>query len=188
MCHTRNHTRRLPVEAAMAETQDTQAALRALRIRIEELEQRRHPVDELRFAILGTALAVALVVLTATTWMVVEDDRYDDHVREAWTLWGLVSTGWQALVMFGLVVGVALATLVLSFVNPPARAGHLVMVWVSLLTSVWVIVVNAVVPDDADTAPGRWLTLLTALAISAAHGFRAEQLNGRQPALRNLGT
>jgi hypothetical protein len=168
----------------MADTQDTQAALRALRTRVEELEQRRRgSVDELRFAIVGTALAVAMVVLTATTWVVADDDGAD----EAWTLWGLVPTGWQALVMFGLVIGVSFATPALFLTNHPSRAGHLVMVWVSLLTAVWVIVVNAVVPDDADTAPGRWLTLLAALAMAAAHGFRAEELNNRQPALRRLG-
>lgn len=173
----------------MADPQDTQAALRALRTRIDELEQRRRrSVDELRFAILGTALAVALVALTATTWVVDSDDYGDDGAYEAWTLWGLVPTGWQALVMFGLVVGVALATPALFLTNHPSRAGHLVLVWVSLLTAIWVIVVNAVVPEDTDTAPGRWLTLLTALAIAAAHGFRAEELGGRQPALRRLGT
>ena len=164
----------------MADTQDTQAALRALRTRIDELERRRRrSVDELRFAILGTALSAALAVLTATTWMVDESD-------EAWTLWGLIPEGWQALVMFALVAGLALATPALFLTDHPSRVGHLVMVWVSLLTAVWVIVVNAVVPDDADTAPGRWLTLLTALAIAAAHGFRAEELNDRRPALRRL--
>lgn len=168
----------------MADTQDTQAALRALRTRIEELEQRRRrSVDELRFAILGTALAVAMVVLTTTTWVV--DTDGDD---EPYTLWGLVPEGWQALLMLGLVVAVAFTTPALFLADHPSRAGHLVLVWVSLLTAVWVLVVNTVVPEDADTAPGRWLTLLAALAVAAAHGFRAEELNGRQPALRRLDT
>jgi hypothetical protein len=160
----------------MADTQDTQAALRALRNRVEELERwRRHSVDELRFAILGTALSVALAVLTATTWVVADDDGAD----EAWTLWGLVPEGWQALAMLGLVAVLMLATPALFLTGNPSRAGHLVLVWVSLLTAVWVIVLNAVVPDDADTAPGRWLTLLAALAIASAHGFRAEELGRR---------
>jgi hypothetical protein len=159
----------------MAEPQDTQAALRSLRTRIEELERRRREtVDGLRFAVLGSALAAGLVALTATTWVVDEDGD------EPYTLWGLVPTGWQALVMLGLVAAVALTTPALLLTAHPSRAGHLALVWVCLLTAVWVIVLNAVVPDDADTAPGRWLTLLTALAVAAVHGFRAEELSGRR--------
>jgi hypothetical protein len=157
----------------MTDTQDVQATLRSLRVRIEELEQRRRrSVAELRFGILGTTFATAMLVLTATTWLVDGDEPY--------TLWGLVPAGWQALVMLALVVGAALVTPALFFTDHPARAGHLVMVWVSLLTAVWVIVLNAVVPADSATAPGRWLTLLAALALAAAHGFRAEELSGRR--------
>jgi hypothetical protein len=167
----------------MADTQDTQAALRALHARVDELEQRRRrSVGELRFAILGTALTAALVVLTATTWVAGQDGA------EPYTLWGLAQEGWQGFVMLTLVAGVALTTPALFLTDHPSRAGHLVMVWVTLLTAFWVIVVNTVVPDGADEAPGRWVTLLTALAIAAAHGFRAEELNDRQPALRRLGT
>lgn len=167
----------------MADTQDLQATLRALRTRIDELERRRRrSVDELRFAILGTALAVASVALTATTWVVDEDGD------EPWTLWGLAAEGWQGFVLLALVVGVALTTPALFLTEHPSRAGHLVMVWVALLTAAWVLVLNAVVPDDADTAPGRWLTLLTMLAIAAAHGFRAEELNDSRPALRRHDT
>ena len=160
------------VRPGMAETRETQAALRSLRLRIEELERRRQrSVDGLRFAIPGTALAVGMVVLTATTWVVDGDEPY--------TLWGLVPEGWQALVMLVLVVLVALVTPGLFLTGQPSRAGHLVMVWVCLLTAVWVLVLNGVVPAEADTAPGRWLTLLAALALAAAHGFRAEELSGR---------
>ena len=159
----------------MADTQDTQAALRSLQLRLRELEQqRRHSTDGLRFAIVGTALAAALFVLSATTWVVDEDG--DDP----FTLWGLVPDDWRALAMLALVAGTALATPVLFLAERPTRAGHLVMVWVALLTAVWVIVLNGVVPEDSDTAPGRWLTLLTALALAAVHGFRAEELNGRR--------
>jgi hypothetical protein len=156
----------------MADPQDTQAALRSLRTRIEELERRRRrSVDGLRFAVLGTALAAGMVALTATTWLVDGDEPY--------TLWGLVAEGWQGLVMLGLVGVVALGTPGLFLTEHPSRAGHLVMVWVCLLTAFWVFMLNAVVPEDADTAPGRWLTLLTALAVAATHGFRAEELSVR---------
>lgn len=167
-----NPGRCVPVEADMADAQDTQAALRSLRLRLRELEQeRRHTTDGLRFAIVGTALAVGLFVLTATTWAV------DDG--EPFTLWGLVPENWRGLTMLALVVGAALATPMLFLTDRPSRVGHLLMVWVALLTAVWVIVLNGAVPEDADTAPGRWLTLLTALAVAAVHGFRAEELGGR---------
>ena len=157
----------------MAEPQDTQAALRSLRTRVEELERRRRrSVEGLRFAVLGTALATGMLVLTATTWLVDGDEHY--------TLWELVPEGWQALVMLGLVAVVAVGTPGLFLTEHPSRVGHLAMVWVCLLTAFWVFMLNAVVPDDADTAPGRWLTLLAALVIASTHGFRAEELSGRR--------
>lgn len=159
----------------MADAQDTQAALRSLQLRIRTLEQQqRHATDGLRFAIVGTALAVGLFVLTATTWVVDEDGD------EPFTLWGLVGEDWRAFAMLALVIGTALATPMLFLSDRPSRVGHLVMVWIALLTAVWVIVLNGAVPEDADSAPGRWLALLTALAVAAVHGFRAEELNGRE--------
>ncbi|GAB1509213.1 hypothetical protein [Actinophytocola sp. KF-1] len=124
-----------------------------------------------RFAVLGTSLAVGLLALTATTWAV--------DGGEPFTLWGLTPAGWQAVVMLGLVVVVALGTLGVFLAEHPGRVGHLVMVWVCLLAAVWVVVLNGVVPEESETAPGRWLTLPAALAIAAAHGFRAEELSGR---------
>jgi hypothetical protein len=157
----------------MADTQDTQAALRSMQLRLRELEhQRRNSTDGLRFAVVGTAFAAGLFVLSATTWVVDGDEEF--------TLWGLVPADWRAFAMLALVVGTALATPMLFLTDNPSRAGHLVMVWVALLTAVWVIVLNGVVPEDAESAPGRWLTLLTALALAAVHGFRAEELNGRR--------
>lgn len=123
-----------------------------------------------RYAALGTSLATGLLVLTATTWTA---DREGDDPH---TLWGLVPEGWAAVVMLVLVAGLALATYWLFLAEPPTRAGHLVAVWVALLCAVWVIVVGQVPPDDYDTAPGRWLTLLGAVALATAHGFRAEEL------------
>lgn len=125
-----------------------------------------------RISPLAMSLATGLLVLTATTWAAGEDA--DPH-----TLWGLVEDGWQALVMLGLVAVTALATYWLFLAEPPARAGHLLLVWVALLTGIWVIVVGAVPPEEYDTAPGRWLTLLGALGLAAAHGLRAEELSRR---------
>ena len=124
-----------------------------------------------RFGALAHGLATGLLVLTATTWSA---ERFGEQPH---TLWGLVDEGWQALAMLILVAGTALATYWLFLTEPPTRAGHLVLVWVALLTAVWVIVVGAVPPDENVTAPGRWLTLVGALGLAAAHGFRAEELS-----------
>jgi hypothetical protein len=126
-----------------------------------------------RFAPLANGLATGLLVLTATTWSAGRDG-VDPH-----TLWGLVEDGWKALVMLALVAGIALTTYWLFLAEPPTRAGHLVLVWLGLATAVWVIVLGALPDEDYDAAPGRWLTLVGALAVSAAHGFRAEELSKR---------
>jgi hypothetical protein len=155
----------------MADPQDVQESLKSLRRRLDELEsRRRRAMGDLRSAILGTALAASMVVLTATTWAVDGEDPY--------TLWGLVPEGWPAFAMLALVVGTALTTTLLFLSDPPSRTGHLAMVWISLLTAAWVIAVNTTVPEDSHTAPGRWLTLLAALATATAHGTRAEDLRG----------
>jgi hypothetical protein len=126
-----------------------------------------------RFTSLGTSLATGLLVLTATTWAATEDG--DDP----YTLWGLVAEGWVALLMLAFVAGTALATCWLFLAEPPTRMGHLAMVFVSLTTAVWVLVVEQVPPEQYDSAPGRWLTLLGALALAGVHGFRAEELSPR---------
>jgi hypothetical protein len=127
-----------------------------------------------RFAAIGASLATGLLVLTATTWSA---DRAGDDPH---TLWGLVAEGWQALAMLALVAGTALATYWLFLADPPTRAGHLVLVWVSLLTAVWVIVAGQAAPEFYAAAPGRWLTLLGAVAVAVVHGFRAEELRRRE--------
>jgi len=126
-----------------------------------------------RFAALGTSLATGLLVLTATTWAANEEGA------DPYTLWGLVAEGWAALLMLAFVAGTALTTYWLFLAEPPARLGHLVMVFVSLTTAVWVLVVEQVPPEEYDSAPGRWLTLLGALALAGVHGFRAEELSRR---------
>jgi hypothetical protein len=126
-----------------------------------------------RFAALGTSLATGLLVLSAMAWATDDDTG-------AYTLWGLVEQGWVALLMLVLVAGTALSTYWLFLAEPPTRMGHLAMVFFSLATAVWVIVVGQVPPEDFDTAPGRWLTLLGALALAGVHGFRAEELSGRE--------
>ncbi|MPZ79500.1 MAG: hypothetical protein GEV28_03500 [Actinophytocola sp.] len=157
----------------MAEPTEVQDALRALRRRVGELEvERIRAVGELRHAIAGTGLAIGMLTLTATTWAA-ERDGDDPH-----TLWGMVPTDWVAVATLILVAGTALATIGLFLTDPPSRVGHLVLVSVSLLTAVAALVVGVVPPESYGSGPGRWLTLLGALALAATHGFRAEEMRG----------
>jgi hypothetical protein len=146
------------------------AELRALRARIAKLEARGpHSLFENRVSALAVMLAGCLLVLTAVTWAV--DTDYD----ETYTLWGLVSDGgWFALVTLALVfihgVGSALA-----FVGGPStRPVHITFVVLGLVTAAGTLFVG--VPEDSETAPGRWLALLAAVALAGLHGGRAGDL------------
>ncbi len=156
-----------------------ESSLKALRKRVDQLDHRRHDTaSALRSAVLGCAVAGAMLALTATTWRTVDDG---DHVDEV-TLWGMVPNGWQAVVTLGLVLAVAIGTFGVSL-GESSRGAHIVLVVLALLAAVAVLLVGAVDsdggwydPEDYGTAPGRWLTLLAALLLAATHGGRAGEL------------
>lgn len=68
------------------------------------------------------------------------------------------------------------ATIGLFLTESPGRVGHLVLVWVSLLTALAALLVGVVPPEGYGSGPGRWLALLGALMLAAVHGARVEAL------------
>lgn len=156
--------------------------VRALRKRIEQVaaDQAGHVAD-LRFAVAATALAAGMLVLTATTWMSGTDPDYDRTYVH--TLWALVPEGWPALVTLALVVVAGIGTMGTFLADVTGRVTHIVFVVLALAAAAAVLVLvgwveppGTLEPDDYDTAPGRWLTVLAALALAAMHGARAGEL------------
>lgn len=154
----------------VTDTDKVHAELRALRARLAKLEARQpHTLFENRVSGLAAALAGCLLVLTAVTWAV--DTDYD----ETYTLWGLVEGGgWLALVTLALVFILGVGTALVFVGGPSTRPVHISFVVLGLLTAAGMLFVG--VPEDADTAPGRWLALLAAVALTAMHGTRAGEL------------
>lgn len=154
----------------VTEPDKVHAELRALRARLTKLESRQpRTLLESRVSGLAAAVAGCLIVLTAVTWAV--DTDYD----QPYTLWGLVADGgWFALVTLALVFILGIGT-ALAFVDGSApRSVHISFVVVGLAAAGGILFVG--VPEDSDTAPGRWLALLAAVALAALHGTRAGEL------------
>jgi len=160
----------------MATDENVQDVVRELRRRLAEVESARvRAVGELRYALVGAALAVGMLALTATNWMTGEDDS-------VYSLWGLVPEHWFALLTLVLVVVLALTTIGAALSDGSSRTTHIVLVVLAVLAAAAVLFVGSVTPagpvdaEDFHTAPGQWLTLLAALALATLHGARAEEL------------
>ena len=146
------------------------AELRALRNRLAKLEARQpRTLLEIRVAALAAAMAGGLVVLTAVTW------AFDTDYGRPYTLWGLVADGgWFALMTLALVFVFGVGTALVFVGGPSTRAVHISFVVLGLATAAGILFVG--VPEDADTAPGRWLALMAAVALTALHGTSAGEL------------
>ncbi len=160
----------------MATEENVQDVVRELRRRLAEVESARvRAVTEVRYALVGAALAVGMLALTAATWMTGEDDS-------VYSLWGLVPERWIALLAVALVVGLALTTIGAALSDESGRTTHIVLVGLSIATACAVLFVGTVTPegpldaDDFHMAPGQWLTILAALGLATLHGGRVEQL------------
>ncbi len=154
----------------MTEPDTVHAELRALRNRLAKLEARQpHALLASRVSGLAAVLAGCLLVLTSVTWAV--DTDYD----RVYTLWGLVEDGgWYALATLALVFILGVGSALVFVDGPSTRPVHISFVVVALVTAAGMLIID--VPEDADTAPGRWLALLAALALSGLHGLRAGEL------------
>jgi hypothetical protein len=159
---------------------ELQASVRALRRQLDQLDrQQRATASGLRQAVLAATVAGAMLVLTATTWRTAPAD--DDVLGDLGSLWSMASDGWPAVVALLLVTATGLGSLAV-FLGEAGRVGHVVLVVLALLTAVAILLVGGVEPDgwygqeDYESAPGRWLTLLAAVALAALHGGRAGEI------------
>jgi hypothetical protein len=154
----------------VTEPDKVSAELRALRNRVANLEARQpRTLLENRVAALATALSGGLVVLTAVTW------AFDTDYDRPYTLWGLVADGgWFALVTLALTFALGVGTALVFVGGPSTRPVHISFLVVGLVTAAGILFVD--VPEDADTAPGRWLALMATVALTSLHGTRAGEL------------
>lgn len=147
--------------------------LRALSKRLAELESRQpRQLADLRASLVAVAVATVVFALTAATWFT-NEDRYG---TDRYTLWGLVPEGWLALVTLVLVIVTCSATIGMVAGSATSRAGHLVLVGVSLAAAVAVLSVGSVADKDAASGPARWLTLFGVVVLAVVHGARAGEL------------
>ena len=146
------------------------AELRALRARLAKLEARQtHTLFENRVSGLAAAVSGGLLALTAVTW------AFDTDYDRPYTLWGLVQGGnWFALVTLALVFVLGVGSALVFVGGPSTRPVHISFVVVGVVTAAGILFVG--VPEDADTAPGRWLALMAAVALASLHGTRAGEL------------
>jgi hypothetical protein len=153
-------------------------SLRALRRRVDEVERAQHgEAQVLRLAAFASTLAGALLVLSATTWRT--DGGDSEHVT---TLWGLVPDGTSALLTLALVGILGIGTLAVFADDTAGPATHFTFAGFAALLAVGVLLVGRIEPhgfydpDDVHSGPGRWLTLVAAVALGGLHASRGAQL------------
>jgi len=171
----------MAAETVEGRIEKLEKSLKDMRRRVDESDRWRHgEIVGLRYAVFASVAAGVLLALTATTWRFYEGE--DPDVEDVTTLWGMVSEGWLGTVTFALVVVLALGTVGVFLIDTAGRATHVVFAVLALLTAVAILFVGLVEPDawydaeDAESAPGRWLALLTALSLAVTHAARGGEL------------
>lgn len=133
----------------------------------------------MRYAVFGCVVTGALLALTATTWRTTGED---DDRAEVTTLWGMAGEGWQAAGALILVGLVAIGTVGVFLADAESSRPYYVCAVLALLLIVGVALAGQVEPagygdpEDAHSAPGRWLTLLAALVLGITHLVRGTEL------------
>ncbi|WP_460401798.1 hypothetical protein [Actinophytocola sediminis] len=153
-------------------------SLQSLRKRVQQQSaEHQHAADAHQHAAFACAIAGAMLALTATTWRVEDHDGLEaDDVQ---TLWGMLADGWPPVAALLLVLTLGVGTFAMA--NASRRA-HVVFVGIALAAAVAVLFAGSLAPtygldaNDYGSGPGRWLTLLCALALAATHGSRASAL------------
>lgn len=154
----------------MTEQDGTDAALKAVRSKLAVLERERPDQHHYAaFAGLAGALAVALVVLSTGTWFTEKSHTY--------TAWAQPEDiNWFGFVAVILVL--ALAAVSIAGTRVDAYKLHWAIAWLAALAAVCVLVLAAQLPREGDlyTAPAFWFTIVAAIGLALAHGFRGDEL------------
>jgi cytochrome bd-type quinol oxidase subunit 2 len=165
-----SHVARFPYDGAVTEQDGTDAALKALRSKLaafegERADQRHHAA----FAGMAGALAVAVVVLSTGTWFTEKS-----HTFTAWAQ--PEDINWFGFVAVILVLVLAAVSVMGTRID--AYKLHWSIAWLAGLTAVCVLALAAQLPRKGDlyTAPAYWFTIVAAIGLALAHGYRGDEL------------
>jgi hypothetical protein len=134
----------------------------------------RHGMQGARLGLVASTFVGALLALTAAEWGT-ERGEYANHAQ---TLWSLVEQGWSGVVTLVLVAAVGIGTLATA--ASASRGGHIAATVLSVALALSVLFVFSAFEVDDTDGPGRWLTLVVALALAVLHGTRAADLRGHR--------
>jgi hypothetical protein len=143
----------------------------------------RDTFASMRYAVFGCVVAGALLAFTATTWRTTGGE--DGIPGDATTLWGMAGEGWQAAATLILAGLVAIGTIGVYLADAEGPRSYYVCAVLALLLMVAVFLAGEVEPagfydpEDASSAPGRWLTLLAAVVLGCTHLVRGTELRER---------
>ena len=162
-----------PYDAGVTEQDRTDARLKTLQGQLDELREAR-PGDRqyAAFAGLAGALAVAMVVLSTGTWFTEKS-----HTYSAWEQ--PEDINWFGYVAVILLFVLATASIVVVRLDGPGHLGHWLVAFLAGLTAACVLVLAAQVPREGNlhTAPAYWFTIVAAIGLALAHGYRGDHLS-----------
>lgn len=161
----------------MSESDQTQAAMRSLRERIDVLEHERGTLlDQARFAAVTAGLGIAIIVLSAMSWAISPDGT------TTLTLWDLSGEdGWQGTATLLTILALGTWTVTATLAARPSPLSLGVPITLSIAVIVLILMVGAVYPTDHSSYghpaeyhsdPARWLTMATALTLTVVNTTR----------------
>jgi hypothetical protein len=157
--------------------QDVEDALKRLRKEVGELREELGYRDaDARFTMITTALAAAMLALTAAPWFWV-DSTYGDHGRTGWTA---PDYGFYGLLAVVVVLATAGGTLSYGRFSTATTGGHWTLCGLGGVCGLVLLFLPRAVDDDVTSGCGLWLTLTAALVLAAMHGTHADALRSRR--------
>lgn len=154
----------------MTEQDRTDSRLKTLQTQVDELRAGlSRQQGYAAFAGIASALAVAVVALSTGTWFVDESHRYNAWQQPDEINW----FGYVAVILL-----VALAAVSLASTRADGYKFHWLVAWLAALTAVCVLVLGTQLPREGDlfTAPAYWFTIVAAIGLALAHGYRGDQV------------